>query len=92
VRTLLPEEEELAKAEAEGLSVTQRVLHDEALQLVALAFGSAIILGVLLVVLLVAYAITGWRVLLFINLVVAGMAIIAFGYMMYRRSQITMRL
>jgi hypothetical protein len=88
----LPEEEEMAQAEAEGLTISQMVLKDEALQLVALAFGTAIVLGALLVILLVAFLLTGWQVLLYINLVVAIMAGCSFVYLMYRRSQLTMRL
>jgi MFS family permease len=62
------------------------------MQLVGLAFGTALLFGALIAIFLAGYALTGWRSLLFANLGVAILAIVSFGYLMYRRSRLTMRL
>ena len=60
--------------------------------LVALAFGVVIVIAIAMGGLLAAYAVTGWAGFLWLNLVVAAMAVIAFVYMSYRRSRLTMRI
>lgn len=87
---MLPEEEEYAAAVGPGTRPGTPALEEEVRTLVALAFGVAILLGLSMVVLLGAYLVTGWPVLLVLNLVIAGLAIVAFMYLMYRRSRLTM--
>ena len=63
---------------------------EEVKTLMALAFGVLILVGLSMAILVGAYLLTGWRVLLVVNLVVAGLAFVAFMYLMYRRSRLTM--
>ncbi len=86
---LLPEEEEYEAAKAKGgMAPAPGSLEDEMRTLMAIAFGVAILVGVLMVVLVLAYTLTGIRFLLVLNLMIAVMAIMAFVYLMYRRSKL----
>ena len=86
---LLPEEEEYEAAKAKGgMTPAPSSLEDEMRTLMAIAFGVAILVGVLMVVLVVAYSLTDWGFLLILNLIIAVMAIMAFVYLMYRRSKL----
>jgi len=88
---LLPEEEEYEAAKAKGgMTPAPSSLEDQMRTLMAIAFGVAILVGVLMVVLIAGYAATGWRGLLVLNLLIAGMAIVAFVYLMYKRSKLLM--
>jgi len=88
---LLPEEEEYEAAKAEGgIAPAPSSMEDEMRTLMAIAFGVAILVGVLMVVLVAAYTLTGWEFLLVLNLMIAVMAIMAFVYLMYRRSKLLM--
>ena len=86
---MLPEEEEYEAVKEAGDASPVRSFEDEMKTLVTLSFGIAIIVAVLLVAFLLAYAITGWATFLVLNLVVSVLAIIAFVYLMYRRSRLT---
>lgn len=88
---LLPEEEEYEAARAADAERSVRSV-EEARDLVALAFGSALVLGVLIIGLMAGYALTGWEVLLLANLVVGFSGIALFFYLVYRRSKLTMRI
>ena len=86
---LLPEEEEYEAAKAKGgMAPAPSSLEDEMRTLMAIAFGVAILVGVLMVVLVLAYTLTGIRFLLILNLMIAVLAIMAFVYLMYRRSKL----
>ncbi len=88
---LLPEEEEYEAAKAKGgIAPAPSSLEDEMRTLMAIAFGVAILVGVLMVVLVAAYTLTGSEFLLILNLMIAIMAIMAFVYLMYRRSKLLM--
>jgi len=88
----LPEEQEYEEARAAGGMAVSKSLEEEARELIGLAFGIMLVLAILIVVLVAAYAVTGWTVLLLANLCVSVLAIFAFAYLMYRRSKLTMRL
>lgn len=88
----LPEEEEYEAAIAEGGPMSDEEFEKEVRILVAMAFGIVIVIAIAIGGLLTAYAITGWVGFLWLNLVVAAMAFIAFFYMSYRRSRLTMRI
>jgi uncharacterized membrane protein len=88
----LPEEEEYREAQAAGGMEAMRTFEEEVRNLTALAFGVMIILALVIVVLVAAYALTGWVGFLLLNLLFSGMAIVAFFYLMYRRSRLTMRI
>jgi hypothetical protein len=88
---LLPEEEEYEAARAAGAERSVRAV-EEARDLVALAFGSALVLGILIIGFMAGYALTGWEALLVANLVVGVMGIFLFFYLVYRRSKLTMRI
>lgn len=89
----LPEEVELEQARGGLLDGEEALaIEAEARVLIALALGTAILLAVLMVALLAAYATTGWRALLWLNLVVVGMAMASFAYLVYRRNRLTLRL
>jgi hypothetical protein len=90
--TDLPEEEEYREAMAEGGMDVAKTFEEEVKELVALAFGVMMIMAVIIVVLVAAYVVTGWPVFLLLNLVFCGLAIVAFFYLMYRRSRLTMRI
>ena len=53
-----------------------------------IVYGSA----VAIVAFIAAYALTGWFIFLIINLLVCVLAVLAFIYLMYRRSKLTMRM
>jgi len=88
----LPEEMEYEEARAAGGMAVSKSFEEEARELIGLAFGIMIILAVVIVGLVAAYAVTGWKALLMANLFVSVMAILAFAYLMYRRSRLTLRL
>jgi hypothetical protein len=90
--TDLPEEEEYRTAMAEGGMGVTKTFEEEVKELVTLAFGIMIIMAIAIVGLLAAYAVTGWPVFLLLNLLFCGLAVVAFFYLMYRRSKLTMRL
>jgi hypothetical protein len=89
---LTPEEEEYAAAQAAGGMDVARTFEEEVRDLVQLAFGIMILLAIVIVGLVAAYALTGWGMFLILNLFFCVMAILAFFYLMYRRSKLTMRL
>ncbi len=86
---MLPEEEEYEVARGAGEASPLQSFEEEMRALIALSFGIAIVVAVLMVVFVVAYAITGWMTFLILNLIMSVMAIIAFFYLMYRRSRLT---
>jgi hypothetical protein len=88
----LPEEEEYQAAMASGGMQVTKTFEEEARELVQLAFGIMIIMAILIVGLVAAYAMTGWGIFLVLNLLFSVLAIFAFGYLLYRRSKLTMRL
>jgi len=88
----LPEEEEYQAANAAGGMEVSKTFEEEVRDLIQLAFGIMLLLAILIVGLVGAYALTGWGIFLILNLFFCGMAIIAFFYLMYRRSKLTMRL
>jgi len=88
----LPEEEEYKAAMAAGGMEVSKTFDEEARELIQLAFGIMILMAILIVGLVAAYALTGWGIFLILNLFFCVMAIIAFFYLMYRRSKLTMRL
>jgi nitrate reductase NapE component len=87
-----PEEEEYRAAQAAGGMAVSRSFEEEARELMTLAFGTMILLAILIIGLVGAFALTGWAIFLVLNLVVSVMAIFAFAYLLYRRSRLTMRL
>ena len=87
---MLPEEEEYAAAAGSPPHPGAPSLEEEVRALMALAFGVLVLIGLSMAVLVGAYLLTGWRALLFLNLAVAGLAFVAFMYLMYRRSRLTM--
>jgi cyanate permease len=87
---VLPEEEEYEAASGGDGTPPALSFEDEMRTLVTLSFGVVIIVAIAMAVLVVAYALTGWTALLVMNLVIAVLAIIAFIYLMYRRSRLTM--
>ncbi len=88
----LPEEEEYRAAQAAGGMAVGKTFEEEVRDLTAVAMGVMIILAILIVALVAAFAITGWFGFLLLNLAFCGLAIIAFFYLMYRRSRLLMRL
>jgi hypothetical protein len=88
----LPEEEEYRAAGAAGGMEVSKTFEEEARELIQLAFGIMLLLTILIVGLVAAYALTGWGIFLILNLFFCSMAIVAFVYLMYRRSRLTMRL
>jgi hypothetical protein len=88
----LPEEEEYRAAMATGGMGVTKTFEEEVKELVTLAFGVMIIMAIAIVGLLAAYVVTGWPGFLLLNLLFCGLAVVAFFYLMYRRSKLTMRL
>jgi uncharacterized membrane protein len=88
----LPEEEEYREAMAAGGMDVTKTFEEEVKELVALAFGVMMIMAVIIVALVLAYVVTGWTIFLLLNLLFCGLAIVAFFYLMYRRSRLTMRI
>ncbi len=88
----LPEEEEYRTAQAAGGMQVMRTFEEEVRDLTTLAFGIMIVMAVVITGLIAGYAITGWTGFLLLNLLFSGLAIVAFFYLMYRRSKLTMRL
>ena len=89
MRWMLPEEEEYDAVKATGDPSPVQSFEAEMRTLVTLSFGIAIMVGVLMVAFVVAYAVTGSTAFLLLNLVVSVMAIVAFFYLLYRRSRLT---
>ncbi len=89
---LLPEEEEYETARAAGGMPVTKSFEEEVKELITFSFGVMIIVAVLIVAFVAAYALTGWFIFLVLNLLVCGLAVAAFIYLMYRRSKLTMRL
>jgi hypothetical protein len=89
---MLPEEEEYREAQAAGGMALSKTFEEEAKELITLAFGIMIFLALLIVGLVFAYILTGWVIFLVLNLLVSVAAMIAFAYLLYRRSRLTMRL
>ena len=87
---LLPEEKEYAAVDEDDLRMSAVVIEAEARDLLALAFGSAVILGAMFIILLVADALTRWDTLLLLNIGVAVLAIVSFAYLQYRRSRLVL--
>ncbi len=87
---LLPEEEEYAAVDEEALLTSAVAIEAEARDLLALAFGGAVILGAMFIIFLVAYALTRWSTLLLLNIGVAILAIVSFVYLQYRRSKLVL--
>ena len=85
---LLPEEEEYASVDVDDPRYRAKVTEQEARDLLALAFGSVVLLAAMFIVLMVASALTGWGSLLMANLAVAVLAIISVVYLQYRRSRL----
>ena len=88
----LPEEEEYEAARAAGGMPVSKSFEEEVKELITFSFGVMIIVAVLIVAFVAAYALTGWFIFLVLNLLVCGLAVAAFIYLMYRRSKLTMRL
>ena len=88
----LPEEEEYRAAQAAGGMDVARTFEEEVRDLTAMALGVMLLLTVLIVSMVAAYAVTRWTVLLVLNLLFCGLAVVAFLYLMYRRSRLVMRL
>lgn len=86
---MLPEEEEYEAIREAGEVSPVQSFEEEMRTLVTISFGIAILVAVAMVGFIVAYAITGWMTFLILNLIVAVLAIIAFFYLMYRRSRLT---
>lgn len=88
----LPEEEEYRAAKAAGGMGVTKTFEEEVRDLTALALGIMIVMALVIVGLVAAYALTGWTGFLLLNLLFSGLAIVAFFYLMYRRSKLTMRI
>ena len=86
---MLPEEEEYEAITGTGEPSPEQSFEAEMRTLVTLSFGIAIMVALLMVTFVVAYALTGWATFLILNLIVSVLAIIAFFYLMYRRSRLT---
>ena len=86
---MLPEEEEYEAIKGDDDPSSLQSFEAEMRTLVTLSFGIAIMVAVLIVIFVVAYALTGWATFLVLNLIVSVVAIIAFFYLMYRRSRLT---
>ena len=89
---MLPEEEEYEAARAAGGMEVAKSFDEEVRELITFSFGVMIIVAILIVAFVAAYALTGWFIFLILNLLVSGLAVVAFVYLMYRRSKLTMRL
>ena len=87
-----PEEEEYQAAQAAGGMDVAKSFEDEVRELTAVAMGVMIILAVLIAALVAAFALTGWVIFLILNLLFCCLAVVAFFYLMYRRSRLMMRL
>ena len=87
---LLPEEEEYAGVDEDPVLPSAVALGAAARDLLALAFGGAVILGAMFIIFLVAYALTRWSTLLLLNIGVAILAIVSFVYLQYRRSKLVL--
>lgn len=88
----LPEEEEYEAARAAGGMQVTKSFEEEVKELITLSFGIMIIVAILIVAFVAAYALTGWFIFLLLNLVVCVLAVLAFIYLMYRRSKLTMQM
>lgn len=63
----------------------------EALRLIGLTFGLAMLVGIMLVVFSLLFFITGSELFLYGNFVVVVVAVIGVAYLMYERSKLTLR-
>ena len=88
----LPEEEEYEAARAAGGMEVTKSFEEEVKELITLSFGVMIIVAILIVAFVAAYALTGWFIFLILNLLICVLAVLAFVYLMYRRSKLTMRM
>ncbi|UCC92866.1 MAG: hypothetical protein JSW25_09415 [Thermoplasmata archaeon] len=88
----LPEEEEYRAAQASGGMDVSKSFEEEVRELITMAFGIMVLLAILIVGLVAAFALTGWPIFLYLNLFVSVMAIVAFAWLLHRRSKLTMRL
>ncbi|MCK5252951.1 MAG: hypothetical protein KAQ96_08370 [Thermoplasmata archaeon] len=88
----LPEEEEYEAARAAGGMDVTKSFEEEVKELITLSFGVMIIVAILIVAFVAAYALTGWFIFLILNLLICVLAVLAFVYLIYRRSKLTMRM
>lgn len=88
----LPEEEEYEAVRAAGGMQVTKSFEEEVKELITLSFGIMIIVAILIVAFVAAYALTGWFIFLILNLLICLLAVLAFIYLMYRRSKLTMRM
>jgi hypothetical protein len=100
----LPEEEEYERAMSEGPRASPGklagsaepagpgdALQAQAVRLLTLAFGTAILLAILIVVTTLAAVTTHSRGLALVNLLWIALAIAAMAYLAYERSKLTLR-
>jgi hypothetical protein len=88
----LPEELEYEAAGGAGGQDLTRSFEEEVKDLMALTFGTAVVLAILITSMIALYAVTGWGIFLVLNLFVAFLGILAFFYLRYRRNKLTLRL
>jgi uncharacterized membrane protein len=92
LRGLLPEEEEYERAKAARPAIAVPAIEEEARTLIALAFGTMVLLGILFAIAIAGFLLTGAALFVGLNVAAVVIAIVAVGYLMYRRSKLVMRL
>ncbi len=66
-------------------------VQQQALRLIGLTFGLAMLVGVMLVAFSLLFFITQSRLFLYGNFVIVGVAVVGVAYLMYERSKLTLR-
>ena len=89
---LLPEEEEYERAKAAEPAIAMPGIEEEARTLIALAFGTMVLLGILFAIAIAGFLLTRAALFVGLNLAAVVLAVVAVVYLVYRRSKLVMRL